>query len=125
MSNLSGTPPGNLSAGSAADQLQAEGLAARARLLMIVSAVTTFVAIAAILGVIGYRIFATADGGGSGMGSVGDGTIVLPKGARVISTSASAGRVAVLLDIAGATEIRIFDIKTFKQAGRLRFTTAP
>jgi hypothetical protein len=124
MSNLSGNPPGNLSAGSAADQLQAEGLAARARLLMIVSAVTTFVAIAAILGVIGYRIFAAADGG-SGMGSVGDSTIVLPKGARVISTSASAGRVAVLLDIAGATEIRIFDIKTLKQTGRLRFTTAP
>ena len=52
-----------------------------------------------------------------------DGVITLPKGARVISTSASAGRVAVLLDVDGANELRTFDIKTLKQTGRLRFTT--
>ena len=71
------------------------------------------------LTVVGYRIFT------AGRGTASDGVIALPKGARVISTSASAGRVAVLLDVDGASELRTFDIKTLKQTGRLRFTTEP
>ncbi len=54
-----------------------------------------------------------------------DGVITLPKGARVISMAASAGRIAVLLDVNGATELRTFDIKTLKQTGRLHFSTEP
>src|SRR5215472_214480 len=45
--------------------------------------------------------------------------------ARIISTSASAGRVAVLIELDGVNELRIFDIKTLKQTGRLRFTREP
>ena len=123
MNNVSGNPPGNLSAGSAADQAEAEGLVARARLLMLVSALTTLVAIAAILGGIGYRIYAAAGHGAAG--SVGDASVALPKGARVISASASDGRLAVLLDVGGETEILFFDVKTLKQTGRLRFSSAP
>jgi hypothetical protein len=107
--NLSGNPP-------AAD---AESLVARARLMMIISALTTLIAIAAVISVIGYRVFNSA-------GPVGfDGIITLPKGARVVSTSASAGRIAVLIDVNGASELRTFDIKTMKQTGRLQFATEP
>src|SRR5258708_25758775 len=75
----------------------AEALVARARLMMIISAVTTLIAIAAVVSVIGYRILS------SGGGAIGaDGIITLPKGARLISTVASGGRVAVLIDIGGA-----------------------
>jgi hypothetical protein len=94
-------------------------LVARARLMMIISALTTLIAIAAVVSVIGYRVF--NNGGPVGF----DGIITLPKGARVLSTAASAGRVAVLIDINGATELRTFDIKTMKQTGRLQFATEP
>ena len=87
--------------------------------MMIISALTTLIAIAAVVSVIGYRVF--NNGGPVGF----DGSIALPKGARVLSTSASAGHIAVLIDVNGATELRTFDIKTLKQTGRLQFATEP
>jgi hypothetical protein len=107
--NLSGNPP----------DADTGTLVARARLMMIISALTTLIAIAAVVSVIGYRVF--NNGGPIGF----DGIITLPKGARLMSTAASAGRVAVLIDINGATELRTFDIKTLKQTGRLQFATEP
>jgi hypothetical protein len=96
-----------------------ESMVARARLMMIISALTTLIAIAAVVSVIGYRVFSSG-------GAIGaDGIITLPKGARLISTVASAGRVAVLIDIGGTSELRTFDIKTLKQTGRLQFATEP
>jgi hypothetical protein len=106
----------NSASGNPAD---AESLVARARLMMIISALTTLIAIAAVVSVIGYRAF--SNGGPVGF----DGIITLPKGARLISTVASGGRVAVLIDIGGTSELRTFDIKTLKQTGRLRFATEP
>jgi hypothetical protein len=97
----------------------AGALAARARLMMIISALTTLIAIAAVVSVIGYRVF--NNGGPVGF----DGIITLPKGARVVSTAASAGRIAVLIDVNGVSELRTFDIKTLKQTGRLQFATEP
>jgi hypothetical protein len=98
----------------------AEALVARTRLMMIISALTTLIAIAAVVSVIGYRML------NSGGGAISaDGIITLPKGARLISTVASGGRVAVLIDVGGASELRTFDIKTLKQTGRLRFATEP
>jgi hypothetical protein len=102
-----------------------EALAAavtRAKLLMLISAVTTAIAIAAVVGVIGYRVFSA---GGSVIGAPLDGIITLPKGARVISTGVSGGRIVVTFDVNGASEMRVFDIKTLKQTGRLRFATEP
>ncbi len=93
---------------------------ARARLMMIISALTTLIAIAAVVSVIGYRVF---NGGGGAIAT--DGIITLPKGARLITTVASGGRVAVLIDIGGVSELRTFDIKTLKQTGRLQFATEP
>jgi len=120
MSNLSGKTLGRLPAGAGSAESEADRMVARARWMMIVSAVTTMIAIAAVVGVVGYRVFT------AGSGIIGnDGIITLPKGARVISTAASGGRVAVLFDIAGASELRTFDIRTLKQTGRLRFAPEP
>jgi hypothetical protein len=87
---------------------------------MLISALTTALAIAAVVTVIGYRMF-----GGGGPVVATDDTISLPKGARLISSSASAGRLVVLIEIDGVNELRTFDIKTLKQTGRLRFTREP
>ena len=93
---------------------------ARARLLMFISAVTTAVAIAAVIGVIGYRVFGN---GGSGTATIVDGTVMLPKGAHVVSTTIGDGRIVVTLEVNGAEEVRIFDLKTMQQTGTLRFGT--
>jgi len=87
---------------------------------MLISAVTTAIAIAAVLGVIGYRVY---HAGESGAGSVTNGTVFLPKGAHVVSTTIGGGRIVVTLDIDGQSEVRIFDLKTLQQTGRLQFAT--
>ena len=96
------------------------GIVARVRLLMIISGLTTLIAIAAVVGVIGYRVLRA---GGNSVAATAEGVIVLPKGARVISSMAADDRIAVTLDLGGATEIRTFDAKTLKEIGRIRFAT--
>lgn len=94
---------------------------ARLRLLMIISGLTTLVAIAAVLAVIGYRVFRA---GGSGLPAA-ESIITLPRGARVVASAAADDRLVITLDIAGATEIRTFDLKTLSETGRIRFVTEP
>ena len=99
----------------------AAGMIARARWLMIVSGLTTLIALAAVIGVIGYRVF---HAGGSAATPV-DTIVALPKGARVTSSTVAGDRVVVTLDIGGAIEMRTFDVKTLRETGRLRFATEP
>jgi hypothetical protein len=92
---------------------------AKVRALMLISAATAGLAIAAVIGVIGYRVFKAE---GSAPAEV---TALLPKGARVVATALAEDRVVVTLDIGGAIEIRTFDAKTLKPIGRLKFATEP
>jgi hypothetical protein len=119
MNNLSGNPRVNLSAAVQPAESEVAGLMARARTMMVISALTTVLAIAAVVTVIGYRVY------GSGFGAPSEEAFALPKGARIVSMASSAGRLAVLFEVDGASELRTFDIKTLKETGRLRFTPAP
>jgi hypothetical protein len=101
----------------------AAGIVAKVRWLMLISGVTTLVAIAAVVGVIGYRVFRSE--GSAARPDVADVTAMLPKGARVIAISAAQDRVVVTIELAGALEARIFDLRTLAPAGRLRFATEP
>ena len=94
-------------------------IVAKVRWLMLIAGATTLVAIAAVIGVIGYRVF-KAEGS-----APADVTALLPKGARVVSAAVAEDRIAVTLDVGGAIEIRTFDAKTLKPAGRLKFATEP
>jgi hypothetical protein len=94
-------------------------IVAKVRWLMLIAGATTLLAIAAVIGVIGYRVF-KAEGS-----AAADVTALLPKGARVISAAVAEDRIAVTLDVGGAIEIRTFDAKTLKPTGRLRFATEP
>ena len=94
-------------------------IVAKVRWLMLIAGATTLIAIAAVIGVIGYRVF-KAEGS-----AAADVTALLPKGARVISAAVAEDRIAVTLDVGGAIEIRTFDAKTLKPTGRLRFATEP
>jgi heme/copper-type cytochrome/quinol oxidase subunit 2 len=95
-------------------------IAAKVRWMMLISGATTLVAIAAVLGVIGYRVFRA-----EGSAAPAEVTALLPKGARVVAISAAADRIVVTIELAGSLEGRTFDLRTLKPAGRLRFATEP
>jgi hypothetical protein len=95
-------------------------LFARVRRMMLIAGLTSALAVAAVLIAVGYRLFRTE---GSVVAS--DTTATLPKGARVVSTGVAGDRLVVTLDIGGSVEIRTFDAKTLKPAGRLRFASEP
>jgi hypothetical protein len=95
---------------------------ARVRRLMLIAGATTGIAIAAVLFAVGYRLFKSE---GSVTTAAMDTTATLPKGARIVSTAVAGDRLVVTLEIGGATEIRTFDVKTLKPAGKLKFVREP
>src|SRR5262245_11698801 len=88
----------------------------RVRWMMAISAVTTLFAVIAVLGVVSYRLLRS-----EGSTAAADVTAMLPKGARVVSTAVAEDRIAVTIEVNGVLEIRTFDLRTLKPAGRLRF----
>ena len=86
---------------------------------MALSGVATALGIAVVLGTIGYRLL-RADGS-----APPDVTALLPRGAKVVSTTVAGDRIAVVIDVAGGIEVRTFDLKTLHPAGRLKFATEP
>ena len=93
---------------------------ARVRWLMLISGFATLLGIAVVIAVIGYRVFRTE-------GSVvpAEVTAMLPKGAKIVATAVAGDRIAVTIEVGGTIELRTFDLKTLKPAGRLRFATEP
>ena len=86
---------------------------------MLLSGFATALGIAVVLGVIGYRVLRSD---GSAAPEV---TALLPKGAKVVSTTVAGDRLAVVIDIGGGIEVRTYDLKTLKPAGRLKFANEP
>jgi hypothetical protein len=78
--------------------------------------------VAVVLIAVGYRLYR---GEGSPAAATTDITATLPKGARIVSTAVAGERLVVTLDTAGVIEIRTFDAKTLKPAGKLRFVSEP
>jgi hypothetical protein len=98
----------------------AAAVIARVRRLMLVSGATTLLAIAAVIGVIGYRIYRSGESA-----RPPDVTALLPRDARVTATAVGDDRIAVTIELGGAIEIRTFDLKTLQPTGRLRFAPEP
>jgi hypothetical protein len=119
MNNVSGKVRSNLTAVGDPAESETARLVARARTMMMISGLTTVLAIAAVVTVIGYRMYGAAGG------SPVEDAITLPKGSRIVSMSGSGGRVAVMIDNSGVSEMRVFDLKTMKETGHLRFNVGP
>ncbi|ABS67228.1 hypothetical protein [Xanthobacter versatilis] len=75
--------------------------------------------VAAVFGVIGYRMIRAKPI------ATGEITALLPKGAKITATAVSGDVVVLTLDVGGAVEIRTFDARTLAPAGRLRFAEEP
>jgi len=97
-------------------------LIARVRRMMVIAGLTSAFAFAIVLIAVGYRLYR---GDGSPAAGAMDLTEALPKGARIVSTAVAGERLLLTLDVGGATEIRTFDAKTLKPAGKLRFVNEP
>jgi hypothetical protein len=95
-------------------------LFARVRRMMLIAGLTTALAVAAVLIAVGYRLFRVQESA-----VLTDTTAMLPKGARIVSTAVAGDRLVVTLDIGGTIEIRTFDAKTLKPAGKLKFANEP
>jgi hypothetical protein len=95
-------------------------MVAKVRMLMLIAGLTTVLAVGAVLVVIGYRVFTA-----QGSAPVADVTVTLPKGARVISTAVADDRIVATIETGGLIEIRTFDLRTLKPAGRLQFAPEP
>jgi len=98
---------------------EAARIVARMRRLMVVASLTTFIAAAAVIGVIGYRVFRTE-------GRVQpDTSIPWPNGARVVSSAMNDERLALTIETPAGLEVRFFDLRTFKPSGRLPLGSKP
>jgi hypothetical protein len=97
-------------------------LMARVRRMMLIAGLTSALAVAVVLIAVGYRLYR---GEGTPAAANADIIATLPKGARIVSTAVAGERLVLTLDIGGVTEIRTFDAKTLKPAGKLKFVSEP
>jgi hypothetical protein len=101
------------------DPAQAK-IVAKVRWLMAISGFATLLGIAVVVSVIGYRVFRS-----EGSAVAADVTAQLPKGARIVATAVAGDRIVLTVENGGTLEIRTFDLKSLKPAGRLRFANEP
>ena len=88
--------------------------------MMIGSSLVMIVGFLAVFGVIAYRLSSGAE-----RSRAPEAALQLPAGARVVATAAGEGRLFVTIEVAGATEVRIFDLNTLEPRGRLRLSPQP
>ncbi|MGN6572551.1 MAG: hypothetical protein ACTHLO_14175 [Pseudolabrys sp.] len=101
---------------------QADAAIARVKKLMLIASLTTVVAVGAVFGVIGYRVFRSGESAGP---PPGEAAASLPAGAKVLSSAVGDGRVVLTVEAGGAVELYSFDLKTLRPRGHLRIETKP
>jgi hypothetical protein len=94
---------------------EADAAIRRVRRLMLIASATTFIALAFVLGVIGYRVFRT-EGRAPDFADV---TASLPKDAKVLSTVVGSDHLVITIEVGGVIEVLTFDPDTLKPLGRL------
>jgi hypothetical protein len=97
---------------------EAARVVAKVRRLMMIASVTTFIAVAAVLGIIGYRVFHLG-GSVSSSATFADVTAALPVGAKVLSTAVGSDHIVVTIEVSGSVQVLTFDPDTLKPLGRL------
>ena len=95
---------------------EAERAIAKVRRLMMIAIAMTFIAVAIVLGVIGYRVSQVKESAPS----FADVTQALPAGAKVLSTAIGADHIVVTIEVNGAIQLLTFDPDTLKPLGRLQ-----
>src|SRR5262249_39255329 len=95
---------------------EAARIVAKVRRLMMIASLTTFVAVAVVIGVIGYRVFR----GEGRVQQISTISPTLPAGAKVLSSAIGEGRLVLTVEVNGAIELLSFDLDTLRPVGRTR-----
>ena len=95
---------------------EAARVVAKVRRLLMIATMTTFIAVAAVIAVIGYRVFK----GEERVQVLQSVSATLPAGTKVLSSAIGEGRVVLTVEVNGAIELLSFDLNTFKPVGRVR-----
>ena len=95
---------------------EAARVVAKVRRLMMIATMTTFIAVAAVIAVIGYRVFK----GEERVQVLQSVSATLPAGTKVLSSTIGEGRVVLIVEVNGAIELLSFDLNTLKPVGRVR-----
>ena len=93
----------------------------RIRRLMMIASVTTFVAVAIVFGVIGYKVYRSGDTAPALPAAEAS----LPPGAKIVSSAIGDRRLVLTVEIGGAVELRSFDLETLRPLARLRLENKP
>ena len=95
---------------------EAARVVANVRRLMMIATMTTFIAVATVIAVIGYRVFK----GEERVQVLQSVSATLPAGTKVLSSAIGEGRVVLTVEVNGAIELLSFDLNTLKPVGRVR-----
>lgn len=96
---------------------QQEAMVRKLKRMALFSSVLMIGGFLAVFGVIAYRLSNSPPPQAAAIPAI---TNALPKGARVVSTAVSDGRIVVTLERDGVTEMRVFDLSTLQLRGTLR-----
>jgi hypothetical protein len=102
---------------------QAAAAIARVKKLMLIASLTTVIALGAVFGVIGYRVFRSGESAAPPGAAAAAAS--LPAGAKVLSTAVGDGHVVLTVEVDGAVELLSFDLKTLAPLGRVRLAPKP
>jgi len=105
-----------------------EAAVAKVRRLMMVSSATLVVGMAAVFGVIGYKVYRSGEepaAESAAPRSLIETTDSLPPGARVVGTVIGEAQIVVTIEAGGVTELRTYDPDTLRPLGRLRLAPQP
>lgn len=89
---------------------------AKVRRLMLIATSTTFIAVAAVIAVIGYRVFK----GEERVQPTAAVSVTLPAGTKVLSSAIGEGRLVLTVEINGGIELLTFDLNSLKPLVRTR-----
>lgn len=95
-------------------------LIARVKRLMALPLLVMVVGFLTVFGVIAYRLYFRTPAPAS---PPVEKVLNLPRGARVISTTASEGKLVVTVETNGVTEVLFYDLATMQPAGRFVIKT--
>jgi hypothetical protein len=96
---------------------------ARIRRIMAIALATTFIAIAVVLGLIGYKVYRSGDTAVTAASAGAEAS--LPPGARVLSSAIGDRRLVLTVEIGGVVELRSFDLETLRPIARQRLESKP
>ena len=95
---------------------EAARIVGKVRRLMMIATMTTFIAVAAVIAVIGYRVF-RGEERAQALQSV---SATLPAGTKVLSSAIGEGRLVLTVEVNGAIELLSFELNTLRPLGRVR-----